>query len=350
MPRSRALSGAIEDYLDHLDARGLAPNTVRCHRQLTNRALACWGDILTTSITPNHVDRLFRAGEWGASTRNLYLSVLRAFFAFCRREGYMSRDFDPTQGWRNQRVARTERLRVPIEQFPALLDSCPHPRDRAICALGLFTFCRGGELQTLTIADLDLAHDRLNIYRHKTDEQDALPICSELADEMKRWLTWYRQDTESMLDPSWFLVPSKKPNPTRQNALTGRLEVDPEALASLRPTRKATHPYRAVQRALRGLGYPTEREGEHTLRRSGARALFDTLRDSGYDGALMRVASMLGHKDVRVTQRYLGLDLERTQRNETLAGQAMFPSLSWADADVIEVVFDGNRHHAGAGL
>lgn len=350
MPRPTPLTEVVDEYLDHLTARNLAPNTVRCHRQLLGRALACWGNIQTTSITSGHVDRLFRSNDWTASTRNLYLSVLRAFFAFCRRESYIGRDFDPTQGWRNQRVARTERLRVPIEQFPALLDACAHPRDRAICALGLFTFCRGGELQTLRVRDLDLAHNAIHIYRHKTEEEDVLPVCIELADEMKRWLSWYRTNTESVLNPGWFLVPSKGPNPTEQNPITGRLQVVPGGLADLRPTRRATHPYRAVQRALGVLGYPTEREGEHTLRRSGARALFDTLRDAGYDGALMRVASMLGHKDVRVTQRYLGLDLERTQRNETIAGQAMFPSLSWADADVIEVDFDGDRDHARAGM
>lgn len=88
-----------------------------------------------------------------------------------------------------------------------------------------------------------------------------------------------------------------------------------------------SHPYRVAQRGLAKLGYDTKQEGEHTLRRSGARALADRLRHEGTDSALLRVASMLGHKDIRITQHYIGWDTERDQRNELLAGQPMFPEL-----------------------
>jgi extradiol dioxygenase family protein len=42
-----------------------------------------------------------------------------------------------------------------------------------------------------------------------------------------------------------------------------------------------SHPYRVAQRGLKALGYSTLGEGEHTLRRSGARALADRLRAAG---------------------------------------------------------------------
>lgn len=338
MPRSMTLSDAMTEYEGHLMARGLAPNTVRNNMQCVNRALAVWGNIQVGSIAGVHIDRLFRRSEWSASTRNLYLGFLRAFFAWCRREGHMARDFDPTAGWTNARIPRVDKMRLPLDEFPTLLDSCAHPRDRMICALGVYTFLRGGEIATLQINDVNLGRFELSVYRHKTHDQDILPISSELEGELLRYFAWYRQDQNTpSLRPEWYLVPSKGPNPTRQNPVTHRIEVVPDALAKLRPTHKVTHPYRAVQRALGKMGYETKGEGEHTLRRSGARALFDTLRDQGYDGALMRVSSMLGHRDTRVTERYIGLSLERTQRNEMIAGRAMFPSLVQTDAQVIEL-------------
>lgn len=77
-----------------------------------------------------------------------------------------------------------------------------------------------------------------------------------------------------------------------------------------------------VDKALIGIGVVG-----HVLRRSGARALFDRLRHEGYDGALRRVQAMLGHSSGTITETYLGLDVERVQRNEMLAGKPMFPDL-----------------------
>jgi integrase len=337
VPRSTTLSEAAADYRGHLVARGLSRNTVKNNMQALNRAAEAWGDIQIGSISGQHIDRLFRREEWAASTRNLYLGFIRAFFTWCRREGHMARDFDPTAGWGNVRVPRVDKMRLPLEEFPTLLDACVHPRDRMICSLGIYTFLRGSEIVSLRISDADLSRNELHIFRHKTREQDVMPISVELAEEFDRYYMWYRrnQNTPS-LRGEWHLTPAKGPNPTRQNVVTHRIEVTGE-LADLRPTSVCTHPYRAVQRALARLGYETKGEGEHTLRRSGARALFDTLRNQGYDGALMRVSSMLGHRDTRVTERYIGLTLERTQRNEMLAGQVMFPSLSHASAEVIEL-------------
>lgn len=325
MSRSTPLTEAIEQYKLHMEARGLEPRTMKNNLQPVTRGLAEWGNIQTGSITGQHIDRLFRRAQWGPTTRNLYLGSLRGFFTWCRREGHIAKDFDPTAGWSTMRTPRRDRMRLDVSEFPSLLDACRHPRDRYVCALGLYTFLRGGEIATLTVADLNLGDHELTIYRHKTKEQDILPVCTELAQESERWLSHYRSTTNRVPLPHyWYLAPSKQPNRTRQNPLTHRIEVVHDELAPLRPEAQMTHPYRAVQRALAGLGWETKGEGEHTLRRSGARALFDELRDQGYDGALMRVSSFLGHKDVKVTQTYLGLNLEKTQRNESFAGKRMF--------------------------
>lgn len=96
------------------------------------------------------------------------------------------------------------------------------------------------------------------------------------------------------------------------------------------------NPHITVQRVLKRAGYPHFKEGQHTLRRSGARAYFDALVEQGYDGALRRVQSMLGHAHANMTERYLGIDLDRKKRNDDLRGVSMFPSLQ--DGNVINVV------------
>lgn len=335
MPRNITVSAALDEYERHLRARGLADNTVKNAMQSLRAAQREWGDIFVASIRPVHIDRLFQANEWGPSTRNLYRGSLGQFFKWARNHGYMQRDFDPLFGWRNERVPDVPRMRLDATEFFPLLDAATHPRDRAALALGLFTFCRGSELVNMRINDLDLGNLTLDIYRVKTRQYDTMPVCEELRDEMVRWLNWYRQD-QGQLVGSWYLVPSKKPDEWTwiDGALT---RID--RLAGLRPERQIGHPYTIPQRALAKLGYDVGREGFHTLRRSGAYNLFQTLRENGSDGALMRVASMLGHRDVKVTQHYIGLNTEREQRNATLQGVRMFPQL--AEQQGLRVVDNG---------
>jgi integrase len=300
---------------------------VKNHSQAVGQATALWGDLMLTSITAAHIDSLFSHYGWKPTTRNLYLTYLQGFFAWARAHRWMPKDACPTEGWRAVRVPKVRRTRVTLHEFPALLDSATHPRDRAVLAVGLFTFMRGGEMSTLRVDDLDLDENLLNIYRHKTQQADTLPVSSELHAEMVRWLNWYRAD-QGALRPNWYLLPAKNPNHTYYDPATRQIAVDLTKHASLRPTTLLARPYSVVQRALAALGYDTYQEGQHTLRRSGARALADTLREQGYDSALMRVASMLGHSNSRITEQYIGWDLERERRNEDIAGKPMFPTLT----------------------
>lgn len=321
MARSTAyLSDAIDEYLSYLRAKRMADNTVKGTTYLLKGALAEWGNVQVCNLMPRHIDRLFAAKDWKPRTHNTNLQILNAFLAWCRNQGYLPLTSDPTFGWRNQRVPNTESLRVPVERFGELLDACEHPRDRAQIAVGLFLFLRGSELVNLTIGDLDFKRHQAHIYRVKTKDEDNLPMCSELETELNRWLNWYRKQ-RGLLRDDWFLLPAKSKQPwVKVNGVLTK----PPGIVGLRPDIRQSHPYRPAQRALAALGYDTLREGEHTLRRSGARAYADQLVALGYDGALLRVASMLGHKDTRQTEAYIGWGIHRQQRNEALAGKPMF--------------------------
>ena len=322
MTKAVNLSDAIDEYLGYMHARRLEPNTIKNARYLLKRCLSIWGNIYVSSLLPRHVNRLFSESQWAPRTVNTNLQVLRQFLEWNRNQGYLPLTSDPCFGWRNMKVPEHDKLRIPVERFPELLDAAEHPRDRGQIAAGLFLFLRGSEMQAMHVGDLDFKRLTAHIWRSKTKEEDTLPVCEELRVEMVRYLNWYRQD-QGFLRDEWLLFPAKARHPWVPDG-QGRL-TPPATLARLEPLRKQTHPYRPVQRVLDALGYPTKGEGEHTLRRSGARAYADALRNQGYDGALIRVASMLGHKDTKQTEHYIGWQLEKQQRNEALAGRLMFP-------------------------
>lgn len=312
---------ALEHYEAHVRAQGLEDRTIKNRLQPIRRAAAVWGDVNLATISPIHIDRLFEGSDYAPRTRNLYLGHLRKFFAWCQHAKYMGKD-DPTYGWTPRKVTKEDRLRIPVEQFPELLNAVDHPRDRAVIAVAMFTFMRGSEIQNLRIGDLNLTDSRLNMYRLKTKEFDSLPVCAELADEMIRWTNYY-QGNVGPLNQDYYLLPSK----TGPKWATKDGVFQEVGQGSLRPSDKMTHPYRVAQRALAAIGVDdTKNEGIHTLRRSGARALLDTLRSQGTESALLRVGAMLGHKDVKITAHYVGLNIEREQRDDLIAGQQMFPS------------------------
>jgi len=336
MPRKILMSEARVEFGNHLVARGLRPATVKNNTQVLNRWVDLVGDTRIDLINATHLDVFFGKGGWAAQTQNLYLSLLRGtFFPWCRRHQYMPRDYDPTEGWRSVRVDARDQFWLPVNEFPALLDAASNKRDRAIIAIGLYTFLRGGEISTLRLQDVDFDSHTLRIQRHKTKQVDVLPMATELAEELDDWLREYKRLMVFTLQPDWFLVPAKLPLPMAWHPQMRMLQ--PTGVeAPLKPTVPMGKPYNCVKRALRKLNYEVVGTGVHTLRRSGARGLFDRLRSEGYDGALMRVSSMLGHADTKTTERYLGLGIERQQRNELLAGKLMFPDLR-KPATVIQI-------------
>lgn len=326
------LSESLRLYEAHVRAKGLENNTVKNRIQPIRVGIDLWGDIPTDSLTSEHIDSLFAAHNYAARTQNLYIGGLRAFFDWASHSGMHSGP-DPTYGWRSRKVVSQDRLRIPVERFPELLDAAEHPRDRMILAIGIYTFMRGGEIRTLRVNDVNFTDGSIRMYRHKTKEQDNLPICVELADELREYLSTYRKMHRG-LEPTWYLVPAKNPDLWLRDQEKWVRSSEP---SRMKPTTPITHPYRVAQRAIQKLGYPdVKNEGIHTLRRSGARALLEALRADGVDSALLRVGAMLGHKDTKVTAHYIGLNMEREERNKMLSGSRMFPDAKKPELRIVK--------------
>jgi integrase len=311
------LSAATADYLDYRILAAFRENTVRNDKHALSRLYKSTGDIQLSKITPASIDDLLggmlKSREYAIGTINATHSSLSAFFRWCRTRGHVLPSHDPLAGRRYIPTPPVGRLYIPLHEFPVVLDAATKPRDRALIAAGFYTLCRQSELVTLRVRDLDLGSGRLSVLLHKTYGSDEMPVSAEFDEEMRLWLLAYQEEVGRPLDPDWLLFPAM--------ATSGYKEF------KLAPTSKISRSSTIVRRVLESAGYEDKRLGVHTLRRSSARALFDELSGSGYDGSLRLVSSMLHHSSTVTTEKYLSLDLDKERRNEKFQGASLFPSL-----------------------
>lgn len=334
---SQRLSDVIEDFIGVMHSQGAARNTIRAARQTYDHLLAQVGNVQIKHLSDQHFDDFFAArmakGD-KPNTLNSRRTFLRNLVAYARRRKYISGD--PVGHIKAFKVIDARKLRIPASDFGRVLDAASHPQDRIVVAMGLYLFVRSGEVRFPQIHHLNLARGEIEVWVEKVKKWDTMPICTELDTELRRWLTWYTEDQGRAIleDPEcrdWFLVPTKARS-TFKVLEPGKKAVPVMPETHLNPRRPISHPYHAVQRTLFNAGYQLRdsageslREGGHTLRRSGARALFDHLANqTGYDGAGRTVQSMLHHASFSTTETYLGLDLDYKRRDDLLRSKPMF--------------------------
>lgn len=322
------LSQAKDEYLRFSQARGLADNSVKQAKYTLEPLLKTTGDIYVSSLTVQHIENMFTkyADDWSAVTRNVRLTQLRGFFKWCDQRRYKDPMTDLLFGWRGFTEPEKDRLRIPVSEWGRLFAACQSPTDTAALGVGLYMFLRVSEMRMLKVGDIDLTTNTATVYKIKTKSRDELPISQELSGILREYLAWYTEHLAKRgvaMQDSFTLIPPRSTN--TRGWLLG-LDEDPP----LRYTSPHTTLGSNVKALLLRAGYEKaedDRWGGHVLRRSGARALFDELVTQGYDGALKTVQAMLGHKASVVTERYLGITLDREKRNQLLAGKPMFPSL-----------------------
>lgn len=340
------LSESISEYVASRKSHGYATNTIKNDRQALDRLLVAAGNIPTAKLDANHIDATMAAASQtrGPGAMNAMQSSLAAFIKWAQQRGHLPRSSDPLAGRRYQKVQPRDRLRIPAADFGRVLDAAGrhHPRDRAIIAVGLFLMLRQSEARDLRVGDVNLADGEITVRIPKTKQVDVMPISSELDAELRVWLTAYTE-TVGKLHPEWFLLPTRFSNSVLRDAATGRYAGDGTGQAvGLRPLKPCVRVHEVVKRSLGTAGYSVERmEGMHTLRRSGARALFDELSQAGYDGALRTVQAMLHHASSTMTERYLGISLDKRTRDRKLSGKLMFPSLQADNVVSLTVASEG---------
>ena len=339
------LHEACEQYLQRIKNEGQTETSVRTARYALSRFKKAVGSQREPNpylhlITPANADDYcygpagIRRGIQAVSF-NRHRSVLACFFEYALLLRWVDRN--PMDGISRARPDTPKiRLMLNATEMLAMLEQSSNPCERVALALGMNTGLRANDIRHLTIFDASLAGGVIQTEIRKTRKMDIKPITTELHGELIRWLntyaTYMNLTSRADLPNEWLLVPSYR-NPT------------PAELARhirLRPTQMHTHPWRMVQRPLARMGYPTVGEGFHTLRRSSARALFESLRDSGEarDHALMVVQAFLNHADTRQTQHYLGLNQERAIRDALLKDQPFLTRLAQVEQARVQTSTD----------
>src|SRR5690606_7647039 len=134
------LDEAISEFHHWRTATGIAATTRRQEAYVMRWFLTSVGNIYVQNVTPRHVDDYLadRRRELKESTLNLHLAILRALFRFAEHRRMLGRNGNPVAMHKGRKVADRPRLRVPVGDFPRLLDASQHPRDRVIVAIGLY--------------------------------------------------------------------------------------------------------------------------------------------------------------------------------------------------------------------
>ena len=347
------LSDSVDAYMRHRTSQNYSRGTLKVDTQVLKKFLAVCGNIYCHQITHRHVERHFEEvskTRQAASLKNDH-GVLVRFFKWARHTGRMSVESDPMFGRRQPKAVKRERNRLHVTRFTELLEAAEarDPRDRALCALLLYTLGRDSEITDLRIRDLDLSAGWLKVRIHKTGQEDTLPVSVELDREMRRWLTHYAA-ISAPLQPWYYLVPARAVFPVQDGQ--GRiLRHD----SDYRPEKKIGGAGRIVNPILDSIGFPVVDEngkpcgeGSHTIRRSGARALFDDLVEGGYDHSLRIVQSLLHHSSVTMTERYIGITADRRSRDDIIRGKTMFHVDEGNVVPMNRTTTNGNSDHQAA--
>lgn len=323
----KVLNDVIDLYLSSRETRGFAENTRINDDGALRQFMGVIGNVQVMQIGPEHVEAFLAWGKskqkWAENTQNTKMAALRAFFKWCRGRGLMRPDIDPCGEIRWQASKPRQKVYVPPSRFGELLEAAgqEHPVRRAACAVGLYLFTRQSETCGIKVENVDLDRRTVGVWIKKTQQWDEMPICRELDVELRLWLSYY--SSRVALKGHHYLIPARTPGRVRNDGGVP-VYVPPPRELELRPEATPVRVCDWVKGPLAALGYQTFREGGHTLRRSGALALYHQLAERGHDRAIRWVQRMLHHKSLTMTERYLDLTVDKKEIHELLAGEYMF--------------------------
>lgn len=317
----------LEAAVRYLDIRRqkVSVNTHKNDRVAMNALLLTLGPNLPLAdLTRELFDVKFfgpggSAHKTAASTFNAYLSRMRRFTATCFAYGWMGHDPLVAMTGRRREAKAPRQILEPAELL-SLVEAARSPRDRIAMAVAVNTGLRASEIAELRVSDVNLTTGYLAVRIIKTADVDRMPITAELDTELRRWLGHYRAAVGE-LHPDYFLVPQQNYAP-RWGAEDRSLDY------KLFPHKQIAQPYDIVKRSLETMGFSTDQEGFHTIRRSVGRAYYEMMKSKvGHESALVATAALLHHKDIRQTMHYIGVQPERMERNSILRGQPFLTAI-----------------------
>jgi integrase len=325
--RTPTVQAALDEYMSTREHT--ANNTQINDRSVLGAFVSHLGDMQIGHVTPQHVEAFF-LGPTGigarhkGSTYNKARERVTGFLVFCEGRGYSRPGL--MNNVRPRPVLHRDRLRLTPSQMIGLVESTEDDRDRCMLAVAANLGLRASEITGLRLKDVHLDTSSLHVFVSKSQRDDTMFLSSDLEPEMRRWLTIYHHEAPRPLVPDDFLFPARHAPRLRTMVPQGSPQVPQPG--GLRPDKGMSHPARVVQRALRRNGFVIEAgEGFHTLRRSAARAFFDSMCEAGHDEALRLTMCFLHHSSTQITEVYLGLRHELLKRDVMMKGKPFLSAM-----------------------
>ncbi len=322
--RQITLEEAVEEFIGFITPNAeFSKNTTTQYRQTLRRWLQhpkVNPRMKLVDVRREHAE-MFVANR-AASTRNTYLATIRSCLTYHIEEGNLSKD--PLVRVRQVKATPKVPVYVPAQDLPKVVEAAGNPLERMVIVAGLLTLCRVSDLAAMKVGDVDFdmvdgegrPRPGIVMVDQKTRKVDRIPMGPTLVAEMREYLSWYSQhlvDHEGLaLMSNMWLFPRRDRGSKALRDARGRITGWEMKLDPWRPNERMTA---YVNSALAACGYRALGTGGHTLRRSGGRAAYYEAIDEGHDNVMDRLRLMYRHGSVTMTERYLGVDRGKEERD-----------------------------------
>jgi len=277
-----AITDAVVQYRRFLKRRNCSRNTIKNYMH-TLRQFILWVDIPIEHVRGKkilgYIDHL-RTRRLHPKTINCHLDSIRGFYNYLIDEEELRID-NPVKRNYNLRLPRPLPRYLRDEDVPRLFANIKNMRDRAIFMLMLRCGLRLEEVATLTLRAIDLHRAQLFIYDGKGGKDRIVYLSDDALEALSRYL-------------------KKRPSSrTRKVFLVEKGDYQGKPL-SMRGIQKRMEYY---------AGKASLKVSCHQLRHTMATQLLNA------DADLVIIQDLLGHNQIRTTQRYCKVSNLKVQRD-----------------------------------
>lgn len=327
---SLSLAETVERYLHTLEVDRMASATIAKHASHLRTLMGYFGAdtparlVLASDPLDDYREERSMSGV-AYSTLRADKTVIGRLVTYAMRKRIVKYGPNPVDEWKNVKELPHDFIRIPVEKWPTVMDMAANPRDRFLWAVGLGTFCRVSEIHTMTFKDVipNEGRPEIHITRWKKNKTADLRFFPWLTDELIRWQTAYNQNLLNQgiaWNDNFPLIPRlvRMQGEAGPNGQFNRATL-------INPYKGMDRPQKIIHQGLRNLGYEnTDREGMHTMRRSGALAYYKHLVNLGVSDPAAIVMDLLGHESVTTTEIYLGTGYARDRAAKQVSSDVDF--------------------------